>query len=95
MFESSLRIKKNVASIFYCSSFCLLRFFFTGQKMFLILFSTFIASIAILYLYLTWHFNYWRSRAVIGPKPKPFIGTFPKSTIYWQNFLYDQDEIYR
>lgn len=63
--------------------------------MFLAILSTLFASFVILYYYLTWHFDYWQKREVIGPKPKPFVGTFPKSAIYLQNFLYDQDDIYR
>lgn len=63
--------------------------------MFLLILSTFLASLVILYYYLTWHFNYWQNRGVIGPKPKPFVGTFSKSAVYLQNFIYDQDQIYR
>lgn len=63
--------------------------------MFLLILSTIFVSLAILYYYLTWHFDYWRIRDVIGPKPKPFVGTFPKSAVYLQNFLYDQDQIYQ
>lgn len=52
-------------------------------------------SIVFLYYYLTWHFDYWRDRNIIGPIPWPFVGTFRKSAIYLQNFIYDQDQIYR
>ena len=52
-------------------------------------------AIVLLYYYLTWHFDYWRDRNVLGPIPWPFVGTFRKSAIYLQNFIYDQDEIYR
>lgn len=63
--------------------------------MFLEIIGTILVSIIILYYYLTWHFDYWQKRGVIGPKPLPFVGTFPKSAIYLENFLYDQDNIYR
>lgn len=64
--------------------------------MFFIVFaSLIIILLTILYYYLTWHFDHWIKRGVIGPKPKPFMGTFPKSSIFLKNFIYDQDEIYR
>lgn len=63
--------------------------------MFLVIFSTFLASLVLLYYYLTWHFDHWRKRGVLGPKPIPFVGTFPKSAIYLKNFVYEQDDIYR
>lgn len=63
--------------------------------MVLLLFSAIIGILMILYYYLTWHFDYWKNRGIIGPKPIPFVGTFPKSAVYLENFLYDQDKIYR
>lgn len=52
-------------------------------------------SASTLYLYLTWHYNYWRNRGIVGPKPRPIIGTFPKSSLYLRNFVYELDDIYR
>lgn len=31
------------------------------------------------YVYLTWDFKYWKKRGIVGPAPKLFVGTFPKS----------------
>ena len=47
------------------------------------------------YLYLTWNYNYWQSRGVVGPKPRAVVGTFPKSAVYLRNFVYELDEINR
>lgn len=51
--------------------------------------------LTIFYYYLTWNFNYWQKRNVLGPKPIPFLGTFPKSAVFLKNVLYDIDDIYR
>lgn len=48
-----------------------------------------------LYIYLTWNFDYWNKRGIIGPKPLPFLGTFPKSSVYLKNYIYELDDIYR
>lgn len=56
----------------------------------LIVFST-----TILYFYLTWNYNYWNNRGIIGPQPRPIVGTFPKSAVYLRNFVYELDDIYR
>lgn len=52
-------------------------------------------AVSTLYLYLTWNFDYWRKRNVLGPKPLPFVGTFYRSAIFLRNNLYDLDDIYR
>lgn len=36
-----------------------------------------LTAFAVLYLYLTWHFDYWRKRNVPGPDPLPLVGNFP------------------
>ncbi|EAT32234.1 AAEL015654-PA [Aedes aegypti] len=36
-----------------------------------------LTAFAALYLYLTWHFDYWRKRNVPGPEPLPLVGNFP------------------
>lgn len=51
--------------------------------------------VAILYFYLTWNYNYWRKRGIIGPRPSAIVGTFPKSAVYLRNFVYELDNIYR
>lgn len=52
-------------------------------------------ALTILYYYLTWNFDYWKRRGVLGPEPLPFVGSFLKSAVFWRNFVYDQNEIYR
>lgn len=54
-----------------------------------------ISAVAAFYFYLTAHFRYWSDRGVLGPKPLPFLGNFPKSSIYLRNFIYELDDIYR
>lgn len=48
-----------------------------------------------LYVYLTWHFDYWIKRKIPGPKPRVLYGTFPGTIDGKRNFIYDLDEIYR
>lgn len=38
--------------------------------------------IATLYLYLTKNFEYWARRGFLGPKPYPYVGTYPKTFLY-------------
>ncbi|KAJ6635496.1 putative cytochrome P450 28a5 [Pseudolycoriella hygida] len=54
-----------------------------------------VTSVTLLYFYLTWNYNYWRNRGINGPKPRPLVGTFPKSAIYLRNFVYELDDIYK
>lgn len=55
------------------------------------------ALLLTLYIYFTWNFNYWKKRGVAGPKPKPYLGTYPKSSTFQTdtNFLLEADEIYK
>lgn len=55
----------------------------------------FVFALFALYKYLVWNFDYWEKRGVIGPKPQPFVGTFPRSSVYLKNFVYELDDIYR
>lgn len=50
-----------------------------------------------LYTYFVWNFNYWKRRGVSGPKPKPYLGTYPKSSTFQAdtNFLLEADEIFK
>lgn len=61
------------------------------------IFGAVIVLLLVLYIYLTWHFNYWKKRGVAGPEPRPYLGTYPKSSTYQKNtnFLLEADEIYR
>lgn len=49
----------------------------------------------VLYFYLTWDFNYWRKRGIDGPKPLPYLGTYPLSACFRKNILDEMDELYR
>lgn len=62
-----------------------------------VIFGAVIVLLLALYIYLTWNFNYWKKRGVAGPKPRPYLGTYPKSSTYQKNtnFLLEADEIYR
>lgn len=56
-----------------------------------------IALLVALYIYFTWNFNYWTKRGVAGPKPSPYLGTYPKLTTKQKNtnFLIESHEIYK
>lgn len=48
----------------------------------------------IVYLYLTWYFDYWKRQNVEGPKPAILKGTFPKTYKGQCNLLTELHEIY-
>lgn len=50
-----------------------------------------------LYLYLTWNFDYWKRRGVVGPRPRPYVGTFPKTALLDKssNYISETSEIFR
>lgn len=50
-----------------------------------------------LYIYFTWNFNYWKKRGVAGPKPWPYLGTYPKSSTFQKNtnFLLEADAMFK
>lgn len=50
-----------------------------------------------LYLYLTWNFDYWRKRGVVGPTPHIYVGTFPKTALMDKssNYISETSEIFR
>ncbi|KAJ6638118.1 putative cytochrome P450 28a5 [Pseudolycoriella hygida] len=50
-----------------------------------------------LYLYLTWNFDYWKRRGVVGPRPRPYVGTFPKTALMDKNsnYISETSEIFR
>ncbi|KAG4074819.1 hypothetical protein HA402_014373 [Bradysia odoriphaga] len=50
-----------------------------------------------LYLYLTWNFDYWERRGVVGPRPRPYVGTFPKTALLDKssNYINETSEIFR
>lgn len=65
--------------------------------MILTIVGSFLSILISIYIYLTWNFNYWKRRGVAGPKPQPYVGTYPSSALLKEgtNFLTETDEIYR
>lgn len=52
--------------------------------------------VIVFYKYLTWHFGCWKRLGVAGPKPYPYVGTYPKTLLYkTANHLQETTEIYR
>ncbi|CAD7092574.1 unnamed protein product [Hermetia illucens] len=49
----------------------------------------------LLYLFLTFNFNYWKKRGVLGPKPRLLLGNIPNIVLRKRNFQYDIIDIYR
>ncbi|XP_023294723.2 probable cytochrome P450 28d1 isoform X1 [Lucilia cuprina] len=60
-----------------------------------VIITTILSVLLALYVYLTWHFDYWIKRKIPGPKPRVLYGTFPGTIDGKRNFIYDLDEIYR
>ncbi|XP_037935752.1 probable cytochrome P450 28d1 [Teleopsis dalmanni] len=55
-----------------------------------------LASVPVLiYVFLTWNFDYWKKRGVRGPKPTPLLGSFPSLFTQKQHFANDLNDIYR
>lgn len=50
-----------------------------------------------LYLYLTWNFDYWKRRHIAGPRPRLYVGTFPKTAMLDKNsnYINETSEIFR
>ncbi|XP_017125590.1 probable cytochrome P450 28a5 [Drosophila elegans] len=48
----------------------------------------------LLYVTMTWNFNYWRKRKVPGPEPKLFTGNYPNLFKMKRNMIYDLNDIY-
>lgn len=46
------------------------------------------------YIFLTWNFNYWKKRGIIGPKPKVLFGNTPNVILQKRSVLLDIQEIY-
>uniref|UniRef100_A0A1Q3FLC8 Putative cytochrome p450 n=1 Tax=Culex tarsalis TaxID=7177 RepID=A0A1Q3FLC8_CULTA len=54
-----------------------------------------VSAIAVLYVYLTWNFNYWKKRNVPGPSPRPLFGNFPSFILRNQPIGIEMDKLYR
>lgn len=64
--------------------------------MLVFLFGLFMTAVSI-YLFLSWNFNYWKLRGVVGPTPHCYVGTFPKMALFDQtsNYIQETMEIYQ
>ncbi|KAH8269317.1 hypothetical protein KR018_003246, partial [Drosophila ironensis] len=63
-------------------------------RMVLITLTLCIAAVGLLYLVMTWNFDYWRKRRVPGPKPKIVTGNYPNMLSMKRNVIYDINDIY-
>ncbi|EDW88952.2 uncharacterized protein Dyak_GE25311 [Drosophila yakuba] len=52
------------------------------------------AILALIYVFLTWNFSYWKKRGIPTAKSWPFVGSFPSIFTQKRNVVYDMDEIY-
>jgi len=52
------------------------------------------AILALIYVFLTWNFSYWKKRGIPTAKSWPFVGSFPSVFTQKRNVVYDIDEIY-
>ena len=56
---------------------------------------TLLTGIIILFhVFLTWNFDYWKKRGVNGPKPIPFVGSFPGVFTKKNHIAIDMKKIY-
>lgn len=53
-----------------------------------------VALLALIYVFLTWNFNYWKKRGIPTAKSWPFVGSFPSVFTQKRNMIYDVDDIY-
>ncbi|KAH8262761.1 hypothetical protein KR026_012221 [Drosophila bipectinata] len=54
-----------------------------------------LAVVGLIYLLLTWNFDYWRRRRVPGPKPKILVGNYPNMFSMKRHLIYDLQDIYK
>ncbi|EDW75600.1 uncharacterized protein Dwil_GK23731 [Drosophila willistoni] len=47
-----------------------------------------------IYLYLTWHHNYWRKRGLVTVKPLTILGTYPGLLTRKSNLVHDVQRVY-
>ncbi|KAH8401409.1 hypothetical protein KR009_005314 [Drosophila setifemur] len=53
-----------------------------------------LTAVGLLYVAMTWNFDYWRKRNVPGPKPKLLTGNYPNLYTFKRNVIYDLNDIY-
>ncbi|XP_017032002.1 probable cytochrome P450 28d2 [Drosophila kikkawai] len=51
--------------------------------------------LALVYVFLTWNFDYWRKRGIKTAPSWPFVGSFPSIFTRKRNIAYDIDDIYQ
>ncbi|XP_059618987.1 probable cytochrome P450 28d1 [Phlebotomus argentipes] len=49
----------------------------------------------IFYIYMTWHFDYWKKRHIPSPAPRFLLGNLPGAVIQKRHMSYDIDDIYK
>lgn len=49
---------------------------------------------ALIYIFLTWNFNYFKKNSVNGPKPEIIFGNLPSAITKKRHFMYDIWDIY-
>ncbi|EDV31778.2 uncharacterized protein Dana_GF14381 [Drosophila ananassae] len=49
---------------------------------------------ALVYIFLTWNFNYWKKRGIPSAKAWPFVGSFPSVFTQKRNMVYDIEDVY-
>lgn len=49
----------------------------------------------IFYIYMIWHFDYWKKRHVPAPQPRFLLGNLPGAVTQRRHLSYDVDDIYR
>lgn len=67
------------------------------RMIFIILFSIFCVFPIAFYLYLTWNFEFWKKLGVVGPIPRVYVGTFPKTALLDKssNYIEETSELFR
>lgn len=53
-----------------------------------------LALVLLIYVYLTWNFDYWSKRGVPSAKAKVLLGNLPNIILRKKNLKYDFDKIY-
>ncbi|XP_016983314.2 uncharacterized protein LOC108047584 [Drosophila rhopaloa] len=54
-----------------------------------------VGFLALVYVFLTWNFDYWRKRGIQTATSWPFVGSFPSIFTRKRNMAYDIDDIYQ
>lgn len=52
-------------------------------------------GIILIYVYLTWNYNYWKKRGIPGPTPQLIHGNTPSLLFWKRHVIYDFHDIYK